>query len=146
MEDSRGATGTSMISILYRRSAALLSLHSLPRQVVLAGCWPTRAGEAPPRFYRHMHPSWYGVLSPVFGVVVFGCPADLVALPIVFGSHTLRMRTRYVSVYCLMVGPPYAVYHNHTIFPMSSHLANSPSTMSSLTALRILVPLLSPLH
>ena len=63
MEDS-SAAGASAFTILYCRPAVLLSLHSLPRQVVLAGCWATGAGEAPqapPRFRRWVPP--HGMIS-----------------------------------------------------------------------------------
>ena len=40
-----------------------------------------------PHFHHRVHASWYGVSSPAFGVGVFGCPADLVALPFVCGSQ-----------------------------------------------------------
>ena len=75
--------GASVFTILYCQSAVLL-----PTQVVLAGCWPDGAGEAlraPPCFHHYVHPSWYGVSSPAFGVGAFGCPADPVALPLVCG-------------------------------------------------------------
>ena len=98
--------GASAFTILYCQSAVLL-----PRQVVLAGCWPNGAGEAlqaPPCFHHYVHPSWYGVSSPAFGVGAFGCPADPVALPLVCGLRRSEIvcaeRCRQAHTHSLSAG------------------------------------------